>query len=944
MIQRTEVESHALIGIRAVHRCDVEPCLAGHRQSSQQPIAAQVDASDYNYNSSAGLTFTLPQWTDGAGWTAAEYYSTIQMADIDGDGSDELLARGPNGMTVDSWDATLGLWSSVSDSGPFDDAGWTKAEHYATIQTADIDGDGKAELIGRSSKGLETYEWSGSAWTQLATASPDWGNSSGWKQEKYYATIQTGDIDGDGAAELLARSSSGIETWEWSGSDWTKIDSKNPPWSDKEGWEKHRFYSTIQTGDIDGDGKAELLARGVDGMDTYEWTGSSWKFLKSKSPKWSDKEGWGKEPYYSTIQTADINGDGKAELLGRAAKGMDAYSWNGSDWTNLKDNSPAWSDDNGWDKARYYATIQAADINGDGKAELLGRSSAGIDAYSWSGSEWDALTRAQPELKDSHWSAAGNYLTIQTGDIDGDKDADLIARGLYGIRTWSYDSSATTGWVRPASYGFTAFTGDQLTAYDFINAYLTLSLADQTLRGQYSTDANTLSNYQTCLLNGSDDNQWVDWTALPTDTCETLGGESPITPPSGLTLVDWNTVAKQLVGELGLAQSVSDYYADLLTLYDNIYADGKNELDSVSQKLYGEDLKEKKIDATFESLFMLPLKLGPAFGPGGSVISGLLSAAITLGISASSSDSFQGKWSEALTEYTTMTENNKDAMNTSRAYVVGDLGLMTYVAQQKDSGAWDPADAWVTRYLTSEGRRGTALWVYQTLSPALWEMDVFWYLNNDDCGSPGHQEYQYYTDNNKDGDCFRQITQKSSGFPSSKLLKNIMDSTSKSCTPTQDNSATWEYEKCSVGVPRKDFFLDKKGWSFDLNSVCFGCPSHPPEMDIAPGDPDNKITLSDPGHVHVVIYGTGAFDASSTNPNSLVFAGASPIGWWSDDDTWHPAKIQDRNGDGYLDVIASFPIQDLDLSVEDTEATLTGATIDGVEFSYTQAVTVLPSP
>ncbi len=42
---------------------------------------------------------------------------------------------------------------------------------------------------------------------------------------------------------------------------------------------------------------------------------------------------------------------------------------------------PPWSDAAGWSSPSYYATMQAADVNGDGKAELLGRSSAGIQTW-----------------------------------------------------------------------------------------------------------------------------------------------------------------------------------------------------------------------------------------------------------------------------------------------------------------------------------------------------------------------------------------------------------------------------------------------------------------------------------------------------------------------------------------------------------------------------------
>jgi hypothetical protein len=35
--------------------------------------------------------------------------------------------------------------------------------------------------------------------------------------------------------------------------------------------------------------------------------------------------------------------------------------------------TPAWGDIGGWDQPQYYATIQLADIDGDGRAELIGR-------------------------------------------------------------------------------------------------------------------------------------------------------------------------------------------------------------------------------------------------------------------------------------------------------------------------------------------------------------------------------------------------------------------------------------------------------------------------------------------------------------------------------------------------------------------------------------------
>ena len=42
----------------------------------------------------------------------------------------------------------------------------------------------------------------------------------------------------------------------------------------------------------------------------------------------SDAQGWGYPPYYETIQAADIDGDGADELLGRGGIGIVTYDFN----------------------------------------------------------------------------------------------------------------------------------------------------------------------------------------------------------------------------------------------------------------------------------------------------------------------------------------------------------------------------------------------------------------------------------------------------------------------------------------------------------------------------------------------------------------------------------------------------------------------------------------
>ena len=85
------------------------------------------------------------------------------------------------------------------------------------------------------------------------------------------------------------------------------------------------------------------------------------------------------------------------------------------------------------------------------------------------------------------------------------------------------------------------------------------------------------------------------------------------------------------------------------------------------------------------------------------------------------------------------------------------------------------------------------------------------------------------------------------------------------------------------------------------------------EIDIKPGDENNNINLKSQGVIPVAALTTEQFDAATIDPGSARFAGAAPAHW----------SLEDVDDDGDIDVIFHFRTQELDLSDESTEATLT---------------------
>ena len=76
-------------------------------------------------------------------------------------------------------------------------------------------------------------------------------------------------------------------------------------------------------------------------------------------PQLADSAGWDGLQYSSTIQTADLDGNGTAEIVARDGDHLIAFTFTGTDlatgtWSVLP-NGPAWSDAAGWTHRRSTA-------------------------------------------------------------------------------------------------------------------------------------------------------------------------------------------------------------------------------------------------------------------------------------------------------------------------------------------------------------------------------------------------------------------------------------------------------------------------------------------------------------------------------------------------------------------------------------------------------------
>lgn len=100
------------------------------------------------------------------------------------------------------------------------------------------------------------------------------------------------------------------------------------------------------------------------------------------------------------------------------------------------------------------------------------------------------------------------------------------------------------------------------------------------------------------------------------------------------------------------------------------------------------------------------------------------------------------------------------------------------------------------------------------------------------------------------------------------------------------------------------------------------------DIDIKPGSFPNSINTNSKGVIPVAILTTLDFDATTVDPEMLVFADASLLRW----------AIEDVDYDGDMDMILHFATQEVKIGCEETEARLDGQTFDGKMFFGTDSV------
>ncbi len=349
-----------------------------------------------------------PMLSDATGWNAVDRFTTLRMGDIDGDGDADLCARDATGVRCFASDGT-GFTSEIAGPALSDENGWTDPAYHGSLRMADVDGDGRDDLCARAADGLHCWRSTDDGFAEPFVLA-DLSDAAGFAALNTGGTIRMADIDADGRVDACARTPDGMRCWPSTGTGFgAAIDG--PAWSDASGWGRVQYWSTIRLEDVDGDRRADLCARAAAGIRCHLSTGTGFG-AEVLGPAWDDDSGWGDYSNYATIRWGDLEGDGDLDLCARANAGIRCYTWDAGAFSTEPIVGPELSDDTGWNSMKFFSTMRMVDIDGDGADEICARSSVGVQC--WSAADAFATPVVGPAWSDElGWNAPASYETIR---------------------------------------------------------------------------------------------------------------------------------------------------------------------------------------------------------------------------------------------------------------------------------------------------------------------------------------------------------------------------------------------------------------------------------------------------------------------------------------------------------------------------------------------------
>ncbi|MBN1815530.1 MAG: VCBS repeat-containing protein [Anaerolineae bacterium] len=337
-------------------------------------------------------------------WCETGWYSSPAVADLDGDGAVEVIAAAYSIVILDGETGTL-KWRMKSGHDRSEPDADNVGRTWPGVIVADVDGNGDIEIVTAHSGGyVSVYDHQGYF-------------QPGWPQrpiESELRGLSVYDLEGDGSLEIVVTGAVGSKVNTWVYEHDGVLRPGWPQLSDDSGYAYGIFNDNAAIGDLDGDGAAEIVVPSdVHYICAYEPDGNQipahpmygdkgwgkvgvWESLAIELRGWGACDGVREESYrtnfaHGPAAIADVNRDGAVEVVAignvyDCAVGHPPGKYNGvyvfnADRSRFTAGGYDWQVppvDTGAPLSEDYGVIEnnqpnpaLADLDGDGELEIL---------------------------------------------------------------------------------------------------------------------------------------------------------------------------------------------------------------------------------------------------------------------------------------------------------------------------------------------------------------------------------------------------------------------------------------------------------------------------------------------------------------------------------------------------------------------------------------------
>src|SRR5262245_61508819 len=331
----------------------------------------------------ASPTFQLSAFGSSAGgWSSNDTYPRT-LADVSGDGMADIIGF-----------SSAGVYESLATGGGqfamptfelaafgVDAGGWSSNNTYPRA-LADVNGDTRADIVAFSSAGVyESLATAGGHFAaptfELAAFGTDAG---GWSSNDTYPRALA-DVNLDGRADIVGFGAAGVyESLATAGGHFAVPTCELAAVGTMAGGRSSNNTYPREVADVNGDGRADIVGFGADGVYVSLNTGGGHFAMPTfeLAAFGTNAGGWTSQDLYPRT-LADVNADGLADIVGFGADGVHvSLATTGGHFASPPFQLPAFgANAGGWNSDNTYPR-QLADITGDGKADIIGFAANGV--------------------------------------------------------------------------------------------------------------------------------------------------------------------------------------------------------------------------------------------------------------------------------------------------------------------------------------------------------------------------------------------------------------------------------------------------------------------------------------------------------------------------------------------------------------------------------------